>query len=731
MYSALLYVYTQGLGDFVSPLHILMDAVFDAADVCDIYRVRDSSSPLNLFEKFGSKAILYIQYSLSNKTFPHGDALKENQISSVRAQLLRFLLQEKYSQCSLDESAPTNAATVEGFRSKEYPYLNILLLLDPESTLSTLSMALDAPDAQFEESTYELTTMSEFEVEVGTDDQRVDLSGKHITSKQVDTPLNSLKAPNTESMTSSVLCPDRQLLVGVLNLIISESKSQKANNHFLDFMAKYLMKGLVRTPKNLTLKVISRIVISQGSILSEQLKAQDNVIALIEALPPSSYDRNDVLSLVENSSMTRAALILHKMIDFNAIPPTGSKQHLHDFIRTLECYLGDHDEQFRKKLFTFLRKEIVVLRSTKGIHLRTALWEKLPQLIDLDVIECAQTIADLFIDDIDQVLSQLSKDDNAQYKFLRAIISGDLAKHDSVASQSLMSAINSDYQFIYLTLIAKYDPSMVYQYLSSTNDYELEKCLKLCQDYEIADACAYLLERSGNVNSALQLILQTLEERLLSFKKSVRRSGSIDAKSTYKESKPREKSSREKQQELDESNLRQMLIAALELCERNSRAESSEHGPQLWFSVLDRLMNARGFLRLSRELPNHATAVSSVLNDLLQLTMQRMVSNISLRDLVRKITTDHRSSRLNEFREMISSMLQTYSCELDVCSAATDLIHRDMRLMSNEKKRLKVCFLSYYRPSFFVAMSSCWVITIESRIACAINNGSISSHESQ
>ena len=118
----------------------------------------------------------------------------------------------------------------------------------------------------------------------------------------------------------------------------------------------------------------------------------------------------------------------------------------------------------------------------------------------------------------------------------------------------------------------------------------------------------------------------------------------------------------EKQNEIEIRGIKQMLFAALELCERNSSTEQSEDGPQLWFNILVRLIFAKGFLRLSRELPHHSILfptsfhiISYVLNDLLQLTMQRMVSNISLPDLVRKITTDHRSGRLGEFRKMITS----------------------------------------------------------------------------
>ena len=62
-----------------------------------------------------------------------------------------------------------------------------------------------------------------------------------------------------------------------------------------------------------------------------------------------------------------------------------------------------------------------------------------------------------------------------------------------------------------MKLMADLDPEMVYKYLLTHNTYCADDCLKLCQAREITDASAYLLERMGNVSSALQLLFQTLE----------------------------------------------------------------------------------------------------------------------------------------------------------------------------------------------------------------------------
>jgi len=157
-------------------------------------------------------------------------------------------------------------------------------------------------------------------------------------------------------------------------------------------------------------------------------------------------------------------------------------------------------------------------------------------------------------------------------------------------------------------------------------------------------------------------------------------------------------------------NVKQILTVALDLCERNSSQNTSDqNSSQLWFNILDRLINAKNFLRLKKELPEHARLVSDFLRELLQITMQRMLSNVSLQDLLCKITMDHHdvdtalnspsnlrppltnnACKLGEYREMISSMLQTYRIEQSLLQAASNVMHSDLRQISLKKYGLKL-----------------------------------------
>jgi len=706
MYSALCYVFSHGLDDFVTPLEILLERIFDGADGGKVLsKRRPDGVPKNNFERFGYKAILYLQHCFNGETFPEKAPLKpDDKLKSLRPQILRFLHHETYSP-SRTIKKPGQDAEPFGHRALRFPYTHILLMVDARAALDTFSLALDAPDADFADPDSAFESIGGWEVEVGEDARTV----------QSDTsdPVRSPDRQKIISMLSSIILPDDQstsTAEGLSNL----SQSPRAVDAFLDFMAKYLLKGIVRANKSVTFMILERMATRYSRATQPEARqaAQDETIELLTALPRNAYDPDEVLKLVETAGIHRAALTLHQQGASSWHEGVnGTDRRSHHFRSVIDCYLEDADPQFRKEVFAYAKKECAsdlneadsksVDSSLHSTSLRKALCSKMPDLVDLDPILSAQLVAEIYIDDIDEVVNSLNDDDGgaAQFKFLNAIISGDLAKVDAVAGPVLNANLTMDHHQVYLSLMAKLHPDMVYDYLSTHDNYRAEESLKLCQQYEIADASAYLLERMGNVSSALQLILQTLEGRMMGLKRTIRGMGTEFFRSNASRqflsdwNKEESKATEQQQkQEREVDRVKRILVVALDICERNSGTATSrsEHGSQLWFNVLDRLINAKGFLRLSKEQPAHAKVMAGVLSQLLQLTMQRMVSSVPLPDLVRKVTTDHSGSRLGELREMVVSLLSTYGFEVDVFSGAVKVMQEDVCSMEREHRRLRL-----------------------------------------
>lgn len=62
-------------------------------------------------------------------------------------------------------------------------------------------------------------------------------------------------------------------------------------------------------------------------------------------------------------------------------------------------------------------------------------------------------------------------------------------------------------------LLCQYERDSVLKFLETFDSYRVEHCLRLCQEYGITDAAAFLLERVGDVGSALFLTLSGLNDK--------------------------------------------------------------------------------------------------------------------------------------------------------------------------------------------------------------------------
>jgi hypothetical protein len=731
LYSALLHVFTHGLDDYVTPLEILLEVVMDAYEEI-APEIRNASRCIdgvlqNKFEQFGYKALLYLTHCFQGRTFPWGSKIEPvERLQTLRPQVLKFLLQPWYNpsaeakRCGRNHAISASSKVI-GRRADPYPYLSILILVDAKAVLDLFSVIFDSKDVSYEESNFDCKAESGWGFDM------------------IQPPPLALVKEEKElsSASKASICPDRQLMVSILASLIRPTENRdcaeisgthpdnEAKNSFLDFIAKYLERGIIRVPKSLTHAVLTRLSQAASKLPQERSLAQGSIITLIHALPSDAYDLEQMLLVMEGERMTKVALLLHKIgadIGF-LLSREGAtfgvdvweKSFAH-FVRAIKCYINDSgtsahtkDEIFEYVKTYYARLQRLVERMRVGDKIaaifQKALLAIISKMVILDAVRSAQLVAELFIDDLGIIVDRLRQERGGEvlFNFLRAIASGQLSVFDPISGPVLMANLNTDQHQLYLTLMAKFHPEMVYKYLLTKENCRIEECLKLCQEYNIPDATAYMMELSGNVSSALQLLLQTLESRIVALKRVIR-STSHQTSSTLKPQGTEGLSStRSRKDAADEAcpphqtavqRTKDILAAALDLCERNSEDngadQSKERGPRLWFDVLDHLIKAKRIFRLTKEAPKNAELFSCVLNDLLQMTMQRMMSNVSLADLLQNVTIENNESSLGEFREILMSMLKAYSGELVICSCAVDVMHVDKKRMTTQKQQLKV-----------------------------------------
>lgn len=77
------------------------------------------------------------------------------------------------------------------------------------------------------------------------------------------------------------------------------------------------------------------------------------------------------------------------------------------------------------------------------------------------------------------------------------------------------------FHLLLLQLLCQFERKSVLKFLETFDSYRVEHCLRLCQKYAIVDASSFLLERVGDVGSALLLTLSTLNEKFVKLETAV------------------------------------------------------------------------------------------------------------------------------------------------------------------------------------------------------------------
>lgn len=72
-----------------------------------------------------------------------------------------------------------------------------------------------------------------------------------------------------------------------------------------------------------------------------------------------------------------------------------------------------------------------------------------------------------------------------------------------------------------MQLLCQYERNSVLKFLETFESYRVEHCLRLCQEYGIIDAAAFLLERVGDVGSALLLTLSGINDKFITLDTAV------------------------------------------------------------------------------------------------------------------------------------------------------------------------------------------------------------------
>eukprot|EP00698_Gefionella_okellyi_P019588 TRINITY_DN6022_c0_g1_i1.p1 TRINITY_DN6022_c0_g1~~TRINITY_DN6022_c0_g1_i1.p1 ORF type:complete len:1522 (-),score=360.42 TRINITY_DN6022_c0_g1_i1:629-5194(-) len=482
-------------------------------------------------------------------------------------------------------------------------------------------------------------------------------------------------------LVSSVLFGDRTSLAATF--------SSEQQYDLYAFAAYFVARGTVRVSTEFLDRILQRLAVAAASEQSVGTQWQQTLLQLLQSptMSESASKLDGVLALAERNKLYTVCDYIYRK--------------KRDFRRVLESYLRDPERQ--RDIFAAI--EGLVQDQTLSPHeqdvVRSATIGHLKDLIQIDSAATSRMILEQFVTDHARVIEELAPLPHMQFMYLRPIMEASIQKQQSViavedtndaaaqrrAEMRAEISQSQDMQELYVKLLCEYKRDRVAPFLMTHENYRLEPTLRLCQENEIRDAVAYLLERTGDFVGAMTLTLQDLVHKVVALEKAF----AADPRSAD--------DSQFSGDELPDmpalKDVQEVLGAGTALCQRNSQQLEVQESQLLWFRLLDTLADVhrkyQAQLASSAKQPVSVVRLERVLQRLLRTILSDMMGYLPLPSIIAKVVRDHRMDQFGEFRSIIMGMLDTYRYERSLLLSAKRLIENDTfrsaRSLSSKRAR--------------------------------------------
>ncbi|KAI9828645.1 MAG: Vacuolar protein sorting-associated protein 8 [Thelocarpon impressellum] len=448
LFDALVYVWNQAIGDYVTPLVDLLSLV-----------VRGADEPTHLAGAM--KIFPYLAYTFTSRVYPSGAALDEEVASRAKADLYSFILSGKTVDWPTGSGKPL---LTRGKQEVEpsYPYLRLILDFDAPSFMGALNEAFEDPFLN------------------GAPDRLVNGSSEQTGSREGD----------------SGRSVNRQYIVSVLLEVMSNDFPPEDTIYLDMFIARNLPKFpqfILLSGTSLHKIIVGLCQYSQDDIADDRQLSVEYLLSMYR--PP---DMDSLIPLFTKAGFYRVLKATYK----------ADRQ----YAKLLQTYFEDRENQelvfdcigdCLRARAGLGEKQIRDVRQVVREHAR--------ELAMIDTIMTAKTLETHAPDLHEEVVSALEDDPHAQYLYLRAILEPDegVARRRSDGSSAelyirLMCEYNPSHVADYIELVQAGDLRLeeVLPAMESSGVVDAAVVL-MAREGQVRDAMERLTNHLGMLEAAL------------------------------------------------------------------------------------------------------------------------------------------------------------------------------------------------------------------------------------
>lgn len=446
LYDALIHVWTQTIGDFITPFTNILDLI----KLID-FELDDSD---NVLVTSARKIFPYLSYTFTGRFYPGGATMDDEQAYSAKKDMYRFLFSGKTLQWPPD-SGPVCLTRSDNSSEPSFPYLHLVLEFDASSFMSMLNEA-------FEDSF---------------------LNGDAVSSNGMQT-------------NGKTLTPTRQYIVNILlGIMTPENFSAEDVIYFYMFVARNLPKypQYIMLPGSSLHQILVGLCNYPTDIVKDdcQLSAEylltiyhpPNLQTLVPMFETAGFHR--VLKSVYRSAQQYAKLVETYLVD-------------------------SEDEEAVFGCISDVLRPSKGLPKKQINEIKQVIVGRAEDLVAVDAEHTAVTLKSYAPDLLEPVLDAIEDDQDAQYHYLRALIEPmqTLSGGHTIADESLPSGFVERYVQLMCTYNSSHVADFVG--LLKSGDLQLDPVLPALEKSGVIDAAVVLMARDGLVKDAMDRLVKHL-----------------------------------------------------------------------------------------------------------------------------------------------------------------------------------------------------------------------------
>ncbi|QPG96023.1 hypothetical protein C2857_002909 [Epichloe festucae Fl1] len=454
LYDALTYLWNQALNDYITPmidlLSLLLPLMTDDGDV-------GGTTEDDYFSVNALKIFPYLSYVLTGRVYPNGELMAEETASKAKAEIYWFFFSGKTIEWPKG-SGKRFTTRPDDDSEPAFPYLRMILKFDAPSFLSALNEA-------FEDSF--LNDSSDNQMNGGS---RMEMPEEQIFGMAIN----------------------RQYVLSILLDVMNVKDFAPEDTIYLDM---FIARNLPKFPQYL---------LFSGSTLSKVLTGLCNYPG-DDLADDAQLSAEYLLSVYQPSEM-QLFMPLFKKAGFYRILKRVFRVE-HQYGNLIAAYFEDPEEQ--ESVFECIadclrpQKE---LDARKLQEVQQVIERHCRDLLELSPERTANILARQPTAVHEHVVESATDDPELQHAYLKALIEPNGA-HDEPCRQSDQGLTEQ-----YVQLMCRFDPSHVTTFVSSMQpkDLRLEKLLPTMEETGVVDAAVVLMARDGQVNQAMDRLIQHL-----------------------------------------------------------------------------------------------------------------------------------------------------------------------------------------------------------------------------